>query len=57
MLDTGTGRCFKAKYQKKLVSCIVARIDEGKSSSKYVDALRAIQWMQEAWVEVTSSTI
>ena len=60
MLDAGIIRCFKAKYLKKLVSYILSRINAGKSATeiiKDVDALRAIQWMQEASNDVSSSTI
>ena len=60
MLDSGIINSFKSKYRKKLVRNVVSRIDTGKTASdivKEVDVLRAIQWIQQAWDEVSELTI
>ena len=59
MLDAGIINGFKAKYRKKLIRYVVSRIDNGKTASDIiaeVDVLRAIQWVKQAWSEVTEIT-
>ena len=51
---------FKVKYQRSLVKYVLARIQEDASAMQIVkgmDLLVAIQWLQEAWKEVTNLTI
>ena len=51
---------FKVKYIKRLVKYILARINEYSSATqiiKDVNILMAIRWAQEAWKEVTETTI
>lgn len=59
-LDAGIIRNFKVKYRKRLVKFVLSRIREDASATeivKGVNVLMAIQWIQEAWKEVTNSTI
>ncbi|XP_057303197.1 tigger transposable element-derived protein 6-like [Hydractinia symbiolongicarpus] len=59
-LDAGIIQNFKVKYRKRLVKYVLARIQENKSATeiiKSVDILMAIQWVQDAWKEVTNLTI
>ncbi|XP_057308163.1 tigger transposable element-derived protein 6-like [Hydractinia symbiolongicarpus] len=59
-LDAGIIKNFKVKYRKRLVKYVLARIQENKSATeiiKSVDILMAIQWVQDAWKEVTNLTI
>ena len=48
------------KYRKRLVKYVLARINEYSSATqiiKDVNILMAIRWAQEAWKEVTGTTI
>ena len=59
-LDTEIIQNFKVKYRKTLVKYVLARIQEDASTTQIVkgaDVLVAIQWIQEAWKEVSNSTI
>ena len=59
-LDAGIIRNFKVKYRKRLVKFVLSRIQEDASATeivKGVDVLMAIRWIQDAWKEVTNSTI
>ena len=62
-LHAGIIQNFKVKYQKRLVKYVkkrLARIQEDASTTqivKGVDVLVAIRWIQEAWKEVSNSTI
>ena len=59
-LDAGIIQNFKVKYRKRLVKYVLARIREYASTRqivKGVDVLVAIRWIQEAWKEVSNSTI
>ena len=60
-LDAGIILNFKVKYRKRLVKCVLAKIQEDASTTqivKGVDVLVAIRWIQEASKkEVSNSTI
>ena len=59
-LDAGIAQNFKAKYRKRLVKYVLARINEYSSTTqiiKHVNILMAIRWAEEAWKEVTGTTI
>ena len=59
-LDAGIIQIFKVKYRKRLVKYVLARILEDASTAEIVkglDVLVAIRWIQEAWKEVSNSTI
>ena len=59
-LDVGIIQNFKVKYRKRLVKCVLARIQECGSATqivKGVDVLVAIRWLQEARKEITNLTI
>ena len=59
-LDAGIIQNFKVKYRKRLVKYALARINEYSSATqiiKDVNILMAIRWAQEAWKEVTGTTI
>ena len=59
-LDAGIIQNFKVKYRKRLVKYVLARINEYSSATqiiKDVNILMAIRWAQEAWKEVTGTTI
>ena len=59
-LDAGIIRNIKVKYRKRLVKFVLSRIQEDASATeivKGVDVLMAIRWIQDAWKEVTNSTI
>ena len=59
-LDAGIIQNFKVKYRKRLVKYVLARINEYSSATqiiKDVNILMAIRWAQEAWKEVTETTI
>ena len=59
-LDAGIIQNFKVKYRKRLVKYVLARILEDASTAEIVkglDVLVAIRWIQEAWKEVSNSTI
>ncbi|XP_057299446.1 tigger transposable element-derived protein 6-like [Hydractinia symbiolongicarpus] len=59
-LDAGIIQNFKVKYRKRLVKYVLARIQENTSATKIVKAINvlvAIRWIQDAWKEVSSSTI
>ena len=56
-LDAGIIQNFKVKYRKRLVEDVLARIQEDASATqivKGVDVLVDIEWLQEAWKEVTN---
>ena len=58
--DAGNIQNFKVKHRKRLAKYVLARIDENSSATqiiKDVNILMAIQWAQEAWKEVTGTTI
>ena len=58
-LDAGVIQNFKVTYRKRLVKCVLARINEYSSATsiiKDVNILMAIRWAQEAWKEVTGTT-
>ena len=55
LLDAGIIRAFKCKYRKRLLKCVVSRIDEDKNASeikKDVTIAKAIHWLQVAWRDV-----
>ena len=59
-LDAGVIQNFKVKYRKRLVKYVLARINEYSSATqiiKEVNILMAIRWAQEAWKELTGTTI
>ena len=59
-LDAGIIQNFKVKHRKRLVKYVLARINEYSSTTqiiKDVEILMAIRWAQEAWKEVTGTTI
>ena len=59
-LDAGIIQNFKVQYRKRPVKYVLARINEYSSATqiiKDVYILMAIQWAQEAWKEVTGTTI
>ena len=59
-LDARIIQNFKVKYRKRLVKYVLARINEYSSATqiiKDVNILMAIRWAQEAWKEVTGTTI
>ncbi|XP_057292492.1 tigger transposable element-derived protein 4-like [Hydractinia symbiolongicarpus] len=59
-LDAGIIQNFKVKYRKRLVKYVLARIQENTSATEIVKAINvlvAIRWIQDAWKEVSSSTI
>ena len=59
-LDAGIIRAFKCKYRKRLLKCVVSRIDEDKNASeikKDVTIAKAIHWLQVAWRDVSTETI
>ena len=59
-LDAGIIQNLKVKYRKRLVKYVLARINENSSATRIivdVNILMAIQWTQEAWKEVTGTTI
>ena len=59
-LDAGVIQNFKVKYRKRLVKYVLARINEYSSATqiiKVVNILMAIRWAQEAWKELTGTTI
>ena len=59
LLDAGIIRTFKCKYRKRLLECVVSRIDEDKNASeiiKDVTIAKAIHWLQVAWRDVSTET-
>ncbi|XP_057305270.1 tigger transposable element-derived protein 6-like [Hydractinia symbiolongicarpus] len=59
-LDAGIIQNFKVKYRKRFVKYVLARIQENTSETEIVKAINvlvAIRWIQDAWKEVSSSTI
>ena len=59
-LDADIIRAFKWKYRKRLMKCVVSRIDEGKNSSEIiqdVNIAKSIHWLQVAWRDVSTETI
>ena len=59
-LGAGIIQNVKVKYRKGLVKYVLARINEYSSAKqiiKDVNILMSIQWAQEAWKEVTGTTI
>ena len=59
-LDAGIFQNFKVKYGKMLVKYVFARINENSSTTRIIKAvniLMDIQWAQEAWKEVTGTTM
>ena len=59
-MDADITQNFKVNYRKRLVKYVLARIQEDASAAqivKGVDLLKVIQWLQEAWKDVTNLTI
>ena len=59
-LNAGMIRNFKVKYQKRLLKCVISRIDYNRKSSEIihkVDVLKAISWNKVALEEVSDQTI
>ena len=59
-LDAGIIRNFKVKYRKRLLKCVISRIDDNRKASEIiqeVDILKAISWIKAAWNEVCDHTI
>ena len=59
-LDAGIIQNFKAKYRNRLVKYVLAGINEYSSATQIIEdvsTLMAIRWAQEAWKEVTGTTI
>ena len=59
-MDVGIFRTMKLKYQKRMVSRLLRKMDECEMASqlaKQTSVLDAIQWMQKVWQEAEKSTI
>ena len=59
-LDAGIIRNFKIKYRKSLVKYELSRINDNASAAEIVqdvNILMAIRWVQQAWKDVTPSTV
>ena len=65
-LDAGIIRNFRVKYRKRVVKCLLARIQKqqqhrlSRATAQTVeggDVLVAIRWLHEVWKEVTNLTI
>ena len=59
-LEGGIIQNFKVNYRKNLVQYALARINENLPASeiaKDVNILTAIRWSQDAWRDVTNTTI
>ena len=59
-LDAGVIQIFKVKYRKRLIKCVLARVNEKKFASEVVkslNVLQAIQWVQESWKDVTNDDL
>ena len=59
-LDAGIIQNFKVKYRKLLLKFVISRVDKQTTAAeiaKEVDILKAIRWIQEAWVSVREYTV
>lgn len=57
-LDQGVIRCFKAYYRSRLVKHIIKRCTVALAPDQIIiTALDAINWIDQAWADVTSLTI
>ena len=58
-LDAGIAQNFKVKHRERLVKYVLARINEYSSATQIIKDVNilAIRWAQEAWKEVTVTTI
>nr|XP_006818922.1 PREDICTED: tigger transposable element-derived protein 6-like [Saccoglossus kowalevskii] len=59
-LDQGIIRAFKARYRKRLLRSVIAKIDTESSASevaKSVNVLDAVHWINSSWIDTKSETI
>ncbi|XP_070573830.1 tigger transposable element-derived protein 6-like [Ptychodera flava] len=59
-LDQGAIRAFKARYRKRLLRSVLAKIDDASNASevaKSVNVLDAVYWISGAWRETKEETI
>ncbi|KAL2082547.1 hypothetical protein ACEWY4_022365 [Coilia grayii] len=59
-LDQGIIRAFKARYRKRLLRAVIAKVDNATTASevaKSVNVLDAIRWISGAWNETKTETI
>ena len=59
-LDQGAIRAFKARYRKRLLRSVIAKIDDASNASevaKAVNVLDAVYWIGGAWQETKEETI
>jgi hypothetical protein len=59
-LDQGNIKAFKARYRKRMMKSLVAKIEQDDSVtelSKEINVLDAVHWIRESWKETRIETV
>ena len=56
-MDAGIIQYFKVKYRRLLLKFVISSETTAAEIAKEINILKAIRWIQEAWVSVSKDTI